>query len=216
MVERRTQGEPVAWLTGRVEFCGLEVLVDPGVYVPRRQTEALAGRAAAALPQGGVAADLCTGSGAIAAVLAAAVPSARVVATELDAAAARCARRNGIEVFEGWLDEPLPDRLAGGVDVLTAVTPYVPTGSMHLLPRDVQAFEPVLALDGGEQGTDLLHEVARRSVRWLRPGGRLLLELGGHQAGPAGTLLGELGFGAVEVVADEDGDHRGLVARLGL
>ena len=105
LVSRRTNGEPVAWLTGAVTFCGVELLVAPGVYVPRWQTEPLARRAAALLPTGGVAADLCTGAGAIAAVLAAAVPTARVVATELDSAAVQCARRNGIEVFEGCLDD---------------------------------------------------------------------------------------------------------------
>ncbi len=93
--------------------------------------------------------------------------------------------------------------------------PYVPTGSLRLLPRDVQAFEPRLALDGGPEGTDLLLEVARRSVRWLRPGGWLLLELGGDQAEPAGRLLRELGFGEPDVMTDEDGDPRAICAQLG-
>ena len=138
LVSRRTNGEPIAWLTGAVTFCGVELLVAPGVYVPRWQTEALARRAATLLPVAGVAADLCTGVGAIAAVLAAAVPTAQVVATELDPTAVQCARRNGVEVFEGFLDDPLPRELAHRVDVLTAVVPYVPTGSLRLLPRDVR------------------------------------------------------------------------------
>src|SRR3954452_10550491 len=95
LVSRRTSGEPIAWLTGAVTFCGVELFVAPGVYVPRSQTEPLARRAAALLPSGGVAADLCTGAGAIAALLAAAVPTARVIATELDRRATQCARRNG-------------------------------------------------------------------------------------------------------------------------
>jgi release factor glutamine methyltransferase len=215
LVTRRTKGEPLAWLTGAVSFCGVELLVAAGVYVPRWQTEPLARRAATLLPPAGVAVDLCTGAGAIAAVLAAAVPTARVLATELDADAARCARRNGVEVLEGFLDDPLPRALEHRVDVLTAVVPYVPTGSLRLLPRDVQAFEPRLALDGGADGTDLLVEVARRSPGWLRPGGWLLLELGGDQAHPVGRLLHELGFDAPEVMTDEDGDARAICARLG-
>jgi release factor glutamine methyltransferase len=98
--------------------------------------------------------------------------------------------------------------------VMTAVVPYVPSDAIRLLPRDVQAYEPRLALDGGEHGTDLLTEVATRSVRWLRPGGWLLLEIGGDQADPLGRLLGDLGFEAPDVMRDDDGDPRAICARL--
>ena len=215
LVSRRTNGEPIAWLTGAVTFCGVWLSVAPGVYVPRRQTEPLALRAVALLPPKGVAADLCTGVGAIAAVLAAAVPTARILATELDGNAVRCARRNGVEVFEGFLDDPLPREFEHRVDVLTAVVPYVPTDSLRLLPRDVQGFEPRLALDGGVDGTDLLAEVVRRSAVWLSPGGWLLLELGGDQAEPIGRLLHESGFEGLDVMTDEDGDPRAICAHLG-
>jgi release factor glutamine methyltransferase len=215
LVSRRTNGEPIAWLTGAVTFCGLRLFVEPGVYVPRSQTEPLARRAVTVLPSTGVAVDLCTGAGAIAAAMAAAVPTAQVLATELDHTAARCARRNGVEVFEGFLDDPLPRAFVHRVDVLTAVVPYVPTDSLRLLPRDVRAFEPRLALDGGVDGMDVLAEVVRRSTRWLRPGGWLLLELGGDQAEPTGRLLHELGFEGVDVMADEDGDPRAICAHLG-
>ena len=214
LVARRTSGEPLAWVTGTTSFCGIELIVEPGVYVPRPHTGPLARRAASLLPASGTAVDLCTGAGAIAAVLAAARPEATVVATELDATSARCARRNGVEVFQGSLDEPLPPSLAHGVDVMTAVVPYVPSEAIRLLPRDVQAFEPRLALDGGDDGTDLLLEVARRSVSWLRPGGSLLLELGGDQADPLSRLLVELGFVAPDVMVDDDDDPRAIWARL--
>jgi release factor glutamine methyltransferase len=159
--------------------------------------------------------DLCTGVGAVAAVLAAAVPTARVLATELDPNAVRAARRNGVEVFEGSLDDPLPRAFEHRVDVVTAVVPYVPTDALRLLPRDVQAFEPRLALDGGPDGTDLLAEVVRRSPRWLRPGGWVLLELGGDQADPIERGLRGVGCDEVEVMVDEDGDPRAVCARLG-
>lgn len=214
LVARRTQGEPITWLTGTTRFCGVEVFVAPGVYVPRGQTEPMARRAAQLLPSSGVAMDVCTGAGAIAAVLGATVPSARVVASDIDPRAVACAGHNGVDVFEGFLDDPLPPELEHGVDVVTAVVPYVPTGSLHLLPRDVQAFEPRLALDGGIDGTDLLVEVVRRTGRWLRPGGWLLLELGGDQAGPIGRNLAELGYDNIEVMSDEDGDPRAVCARL--
>jgi len=215
IVARRTEGEPLAWLTGSITFADVTLIVEPGVYVPRVQTEALARRAASLLPTTGVAVDLCTGGGAIAAVMDAARPRARVVATELDPIAARCARRNHVEVFEGSLDEPLPAVLEGTVDVMTAVVPYVPTDALRLLPRDVQAFEPRLALDGGADGTDLLAQVVRRAPRWLRPGGWLLLELGGDQAEPVGRLSDEHGFTDIDVMVDEDGDPRAIAGRLG-
>ena len=214
MVARRSEGEPLAWLTGSMAFADVTLIVEPGVYVPRMQTEVLAWRAGSLLPPTGVAVDLCTGTGAIAAVMAAARPSARVVATELDPTAARCARRNHVEVFEGSLDEPLPRVLEQTVDVMTAVVPYVPTDALRLLPRDVQAFEPRPALDGGTHGTDLLVEVVRRAPRWLRPGGWLLLELGGDQAEPIGRLFEEHGFTDIDVMVDEDGDPRAIAGRL--
>jgi release factor glutamine methyltransferase len=215
LVSRRTNGEPIAWLTGSITFCDIELFVAPGVYVPRLHTEPLARRAATLLPTAGIAVDICTGAGAIAAVLAVSVPTAHVLATELDDKAARCARRNGVEVFEGFLDDPLPRALEHRVDVLTAVVPYVRADSIRLLSRDVQAFEPRLALDGGVDGMDLLAEVARRSTAWLRPGGWLLLELGGDQAESMAPLLQGLGFEGLGVMADEDGDPRAICARLG-
>lgn len=214
LVARRSGGEPIAYLMGAITFCDLRLEVAPGVYIPRWQTEPLARRAATLLPSGGVAVDLCTGNGAIAAVLAAAVPSARVLATELDDDAVRCARRNRVEVFAGFLDDPLPSELRRAVDVMTAVVPYVPTDGLRLLPRDVVAFEPRLALDGGPRGTDLLEQVARRSIGWLKPGGWLLMELGGDQSEAIGQLLCELGFAGIEIMNDEDGDQRAICAEL--
>jgi release factor glutamine methyltransferase len=141
------------------------------------------------------------------------VPTARVLATEIDQHAARCARRNGVEVFEGFLDDPLPRQLKHRVDVLTAVVPYVPTDSLRLLPRDVQAFEPRLALDGGVEGTDYLVEVVRRSTAWLSPTGWLLLELGGDQPEPIGQLLDEFGFQDIDIMVDDEGAPRAICGR---
>jgi release factor glutamine methyltransferase len=214
-LSRRMQGEPLAWLTGTIMFCGVRLVVAPGVYVPRLQTEALARRATELLPAEGTAVDLCTGAGPIAAVLQAAAPLARIVATDLDTVAVQCARHNGVDALEGSLDDSISPALEHAVDLLTAVVPYVPTGSLRLLPRDVQAFEPTLALDGGPDGTDLLTEVVRRGPRWLRPGGWLLLELGGDQARSIGSLLHEVGFKDLDVMTDGAGDPRGICARLG-
>ncbi len=136
LVARRLTGEPLAWVTGRVRFGDLEVRVDPGVYVPRWQTLPLAHRAVERLPADGVAIDLCTGAGALAMTLQEARPGAWVVATEVDESAVACARANCVEVYRGDLFSPLPSSLAGEVDVVTGVVPYVPTAALAwLLPR---------------------------------------------------------------------------------
>ncbi|MGA2837235.1 MAG: HemK/PrmC family methyltransferase [Acidimicrobiales bacterium] len=213
MVARRREGEPLAWITGTAQFCGLDVAVRPGVYVPRWQSETLAATAARLLAARGTAVDLCTGSGAIAMVLQAARPGARVVATELDPTAADCARDNGVDVLVGDLDEPLPADLAGRVDVMTGVPPYVPDDALHLLPRDVRGFEPRRALDGGRGGLEVVARMITCSTRWMATGGRLLVEIGGRQFDPVARLLTAAGFDSVEVLHDGDGDPRAVCGR---
>ncbi len=213
LVARRCTGEPLAWLVGWTHFCGERVLVRPGVYVPRPQSEQLADEALARLPGRGLAADLCTGSGAIAVVLGRGRPDARVLATEIDPLAAACARDNGVEVFVGDMAAALPDEVRGRVDVVTAVVPYVPSDELRLLPRDVVTYEPKRALDGGVNGTDLLRRAIVESVGLLRSGGSLLLELGGAEADLLAPLLAEHGYGDVGRLIDEEGDLRGLVCR---
>jgi release factor glutamine methyltransferase len=157
--------------------------------------------------------DLATGSGAVAMVMQAARPRAGVVATELDPVAVRCARRNGVDVLPGHLDRPLPADLVGRVDVLCGVLPYVPTGALGLLPRDVLAFEPRAALDGGPDGLAAVAAVVAGSRRWLRPGGWLLLEVGGDQVPAVTELFEASGHRSVDVLVDADGDRRAVVGR---
>ena len=163
-------------MLGWVDFCGLRLDVDPGVFIPRPQTEALARHAATLQPK--VALDLFAGCGAIACVVKARNPDARVVAGELDPAAVGCARRNGdrygVEVFESDVDAAIPAELERRVDVLTANVPYVPTPELPFVPHDG---EPPGALDGGPEGLDWIHRVFEIAPRWLRRGGVLLVEL---------------------------------------
>jgi release factor glutamine methyltransferase len=215
LVRRRLTGEPLAWITGSTVFCGIEIRVDPGVYVPRPQSEALALRAAERLPADGVAIDLCTGSGAIARTLMARRRAARVVATDLDERAVACAAANGVDARHGDLFEPLPSAIVGRADVVAGVVPYVPTPDLGLLQRDTFAFESALSYDGGADGTGVLRRAIAGAARFLRPGGALLLELGGDEARALRGDLERHGFGEVSVLVDEDGDVRGVEATLG-
>jgi release factor glutamine methyltransferase len=214
LVTRRLTGEPLAWITGSVSFCGQRIRVDPGVYVTRGQSEALTRRAVERLPAGGAAIDLCTGSGAIAKVLAAQRPRARVVASDIAARAVACAAANGVEVYRGDLFTPLPRMLEGRVDVVVGVVPYVPTPELPLLQRDTLAFESPLSYDGGADGAALLRRAANDSSRFLRRGGALLLELGGDQAAALEGDLARLDYVDVAVLKDEEGDVRGIEATL--
>ena len=213
-ISRREQGEPLAWITGTIRFCGHTVGVDPGVYVPRIQTEELAQRAEALLATRGSegrAVDLCTGSGAVAVHLMAAVPGATVVAVDSDVQAALCARRNGVLAVAGDLGQPLA---RGAFDVVTAVAPYVPTEDFQFLPGDVQRYEPRKALDGGSDGLDVVRRVVASAADLLRPGGWLLTEVGGDQGRRLAPTLEAYGFDGATTWLDEDNDLRGLAAQL--
>jgi release factor glutamine methyltransferase len=208
-IARRERGEPLAWITGRLRFAGRTIRVDRGVYVPRIQSEELARRAAALLPARGRAADLCTGAGAIAAAVAAARPQATVIAADLDPRAVGCARSNGVRSVVADLGRGLHN---AAFDVVTAVTPYVPTGDLRLLPADVQRYEPRAALDGGADGLDVVRRLARGAARLLRPGGWLLTEIGGDQDTALRPLLAAAGFASPKFWYDGDGDLRGVAA----
>jgi release factor glutamine methyltransferase len=211
-LRRREQGEPSAWITGTMVFCGRPLHVAPGVFVPREQTEELARRAAGLLPVNGRALDLCTGAGAVGAHLRAEVPTATVVGVDLDERATRCAGRNGVAAMVADLDAAIGPGTT--FDVVTAVAPYVPTADLRLLPADVQHYEPRLALDGGVDGLDVVRRVVAGAARRLRPSGWLLIEVGGDQDEALAPTLAAHGFGAVTTWCDEDGDLRGLAAHL--
>ncbi len=214
LLARRLQGEPLAWITGTTQFCGLTLQVAPTVYVPRPQTELLVRRGIDRLPSTGVAVDLCTGSGAIAAALLMARPRARIVASDLASTAVDCARANGVDAHHGSLFEPLPDSLRGRVDLVIGSLPYVPTSDLAALHRDTLTFEEPLAYDGGSDGLDVARTVVATAPAWLRPTGVLILELGGDQAGRLLDALRQAGFDDVRTLVDEDGDTRGIEATL--
>ncbi|MFE0377674.1 putative protein N(5)-glutamine methyltransferase [Streptomyces inhibens] len=200
MVERRVVGLPLEHVLGWAEFYGLRVAVDPGVFVPRRRTEFLVDQAvglglrnvdlgpraaAARTHRRTVVVDLCCGSGAVGAALAAGLEQVDLYAADIEPAAVRCARRNvtaaGGEVYEGDLFDPLPAGLRGRIDILLANVPYVPTEEVGLLPPEAREYEPMVALDGGADGLDVLRRVTAAAPQWLAPGGHLLVETSERQ-----------------------------------
>lgn len=207
LVDRRITGMPLEHVLGWAEFCGLRVAVDPGVFVPRRRTEFLVRRAAALARPQAVVVDLCCGSGALGAALAAALDRVELYAVDIDPAAVRCASRNlatvGGQVFEGDLYEPLPVTLRGRVDILVANVPYVPTEEIEVLPAEARIHEARLALDGGADGLDVLRRIAAAAPQWLAPGGRLLFETSEHQAPQAVEALAGNGLSARVARSDE-------------
>jgi release factor glutamine methyltransferase len=206
-VDRRVAGEPLEHVLGWAEFCGLRVAVGPGVFVPRRRTGFLVRQAAALSSPGSVVVDLCCGSGAVGAALAAAVPGIDLHAADVDPVAVACARRNlgTAGVHEGDLFDALPAELRGRVDVLVANVPYVPSGSIALMPPEAREHEPRVALDGGPDGLDVVRRVAAASPAWLAPGGALLFESSADQAPLAVGIVAAAGLDPRVVTDDELG-----------
>jgi release factor glutamine methyltransferase len=200
MVERRVAGLPLEQVLGWAEFCGLRITVEPDVFVPRRRTEFLVRQAVglvrrrkaapdrAAGPP--VTVDLCCGSGAVGAALAALLEPhlgrVELHATDIDPVAAHCARRNleqwAGQVHEGDLYKPLPASIRGRIDVLTANAPYVPSSAVGMMPPEARLHEPLAALDGGTDGVDVQRRIAAGAIEWLAPGGYLLIETSERQA----------------------------------
>lgn len=203
LVERRVAGEPLEHVLGWVHFAGRRIAVTPGVFVPRRRTELLAQAAAAALPAGGVAVDLCCGAGAVAAVLA--DRAGEVHAVDIDGAAVACARRNlaGGRVYQADLFAPLPGALHGRVDVVAANAPYVPSDAIGAMPREAREHEPLVALDGGADGLDIARRIVAGAPAWLAPGGWLLVETSTAQAAPLAAAFIAAGLSA-EVLRDDE------------
>jgi release factor glutamine methyltransferase len=214
MVQRRSAGEPLEHVVGWASLCGIRVRVDPGVFVPRRRSELLVREALAVAAPDAVIVDLCCGSGAVGAVLAARLPGAEVYAADVDEPAVRCARRNlpPDRVFAGDLFDALPPHLRGRVDVLAVNAPYVPTGEIPFLPAEAREHEPAVALDGGADGLAVHRRVAAGASVWLAPGGHVLIETSAHQATGTATALTAAGF-ATQVAEDDDLAATVVIAR---
>ena len=211
-VTRRVAGEPLEQVLGWAEFDGRRILVRPGVFVPRQRSVLLVAAAAAQLrrlpgSRPGVVVDLCCGSGAIAAAVAARVPRTEVYAADVDPRAVACARLNlgPHRVFEGDLYQALPPRLRGSIDVLVVNAPYVPSDELAFMPREARLYEPRSTLDGGADGLDWHRRIAAGALDWLRADGAVLIETSRRQAETTCAILVAAGFRArIETSAELD------------
>jgi release factor glutamine methyltransferase len=222
LVERRAAGEPLEHLLGWAEFCGLRIIVEPGVFVPRRRTEFLVHQAAIlAVPiivaeRRPVVVDLCCGSAAVGVALVAALGEIELYAADIESAAVHCARRNvgaAGQVLQGDLYGPLPVDLRGRVDILAVNAPYVPTDAIALMPPEARLHEPHSALDGGPDGLDIQRRIAAAAPRWLVPGGHLLIETSDRQAEVTAGIFVSSGLTA-QIVTDDELDGTVVVGTL--
>lgn len=198
IVARRVQGEPLEHVLGWVEFCGLRIAVDAGVFVPRKRTEFLVRQAAKLARPGDIVVDLCCGSGAVGVALAHRVGTITLYGSDVEPNAVACARRNfanlGGRVFGGDLYEALPNALRGTVDILVVNAPYVPSDTMRFMPTEAREHEPAVTRDGGADGLDVQRRIVAEARDWLAPDGHLLIETSERQAQASLEILREGGL----------------------
>ena len=236
LLARRAAGEPVQYVLGEWSFCGLDLLVDRRVLIPRPETEIVAEiaigeverlgeRVGASDPWSGgltqyAVADLGTGSGALALALAAALPDAEVWATDASEDALAVARANvaaagtiatRLRVGGGSWFDALPPAVRGRLLLVVSNPPYI--ADHEVLPESVRDWEPAGALFSGPTGLEAIEHLIARAPEWLDPAGTLVLELAPHQADRAIARAHEAGFVDVSVRPDLAGHQRALIAR---
>ena len=224
-IERRIKGEPVAYITGSWEFYGIPLTITPDVLIPRMDTELLIDTVKELLTGRKMDArilDLCTGSGCIACALAKELPATRFVAVDISASALAVCREN---IAANRLNSRIICMQADALgapplglnffDVLVSNPPYIPSIEMMALDPSVRDYEPLWALDGGEDGLKYYRGIIKHWKTILRPGGYIVFEVGEEQSSPVQELLLDAGFAETDCRVDTGGVKRVVFGRLG-
>ena len=223
LIERRVGREPLQYILGTQEFCGLEFDVNPAVLIPRPETELLVEYVAQRISADRQATivDVCTGSGCIAVAIARMRPHARVIATDLSSPSLDIARQNATRHAVGeriiWLEGDLLGPLAeqeldGQVDVIVSNPPYIAEADWATLQAEVRLFEPRGALVAGPEGTELHERLLQEATRYLSPGGALIMEIGAGQARAMRRIVDQVpGYRFHRLVYDEAGLERVVI-----
>lgn len=221
-IKRRVQGEPVQYITGEAAFRTIAVKVEPGVLIPRPETEVLVQAVIDRVGNGEtLIADICSGSGCIACALATELPDARVIATDISEQCVALTLGNAevlglcerIEVLQGDLCRVFPDELRGAFDAIVSNPPYIPHALLSALPAEVKDFEPMLALDGGGDGLAVFRELCLQARQWLKDAGLFAVELHEECLDEARVFAQETGYTDCEIIEDLAGKPRALVCR---
>jgi len=236
LVKRRAAGEPLQYIIGHVDFLGLEIRVGKGVLIPRPETEMLLEEAIKTVKRKALRVksseknhspftihyshsflDLCTGSGCIALALAREFPDAKVYASDVSAKAIKYAgdnaERNGIRnvtFLKGSLFTPVEGHMS--FDLITANPPYIMTSDIEGLQREVREWEPLRALDGGEDGLDFYRKILSKAAGYLKEEGWIFFELGFGQSEAVAEIAAHAGFKNIELIKDFAGIDRVLKA----
>lgn len=218
LLRRREAGEPVAYLIGEWDFYGMTLDVESGVLIPRSDTEVLAERAifhARQVKESCRVLDLCTGTGCVGLAVAKNVPGCRVLLADISEDALRVARRNTRKndlrnqvgcAYVNALE--MPSGRLGTFDVIACNPPYIRHSDLEKLDSSVRDYEPLLALDGGEDGLDFYRAITARWKESLRPGGVLLFEVGYDQADAVKALMEKRGYCNIQTTPDSQGIQR--------
>jgi release factor glutamine methyltransferase len=202
-IERRFTGEPVAHITGTTDFKGLDLIVEPGVFVPRDSSEWLAEQAIRRLRKRKkpVHVDLASGMGTIALAVSSEVPKAEVFGAELSMEGVKLARKNARKLDlkakfgAGDLFAPVPKRLRGKVDVITIHPPYVAKDELDDLPDEIREWEPAHTLtDKSVDGLGLVRRTVEEAPDWLKPNGWVLMETDPDRARDVRKVMTKGGF----------------------
>lgn len=217
LLDLRCRHMPVAYITGRREFFGLDICVGPGVLIPRPETEFAVEESLRAIKdlEKPESADLCCGSGAIAVALAVNRSDVTVFASDISDAAEKYTKENArkhhvndrVFFLKGDLWQPFEEKNAGPFDLVVSNPPYIPEEEMSGLQEDVKN-EPEIALNGGKDGLDYYKRIISKAQQFVKPGGHVVLEIGWNQAADVGDLLTANGFDRIRVIKDYAGFDR--------